>query len=312
MVNKKDRVIRRNKKPRPKKVQSKGILQWLFIVSVLIFLCVLIYIFLFSSFVSIHIVDVNGVYRVHKNDILDHVNKKLEGKRMWYIENNNYFFVDTNKIIEEIKQDQRIKSVVATKKFPDKITFDIVEYDVVPIWCNGSMNGTCFELDQNGCVVRDVDMNSPLIHDNQHFIVVDHGHTSIDNGQCVISDEKLRKIQFLGEELIYALNVGIKKPYIIDFRGSGEIKFDTDESWYVLVDLNHSTEEVLHIAGLFAKKIELPSRRADLEYVDLRFPEKMFYKMREGVEQEEENEDIKTNDGEGLDADSTEEEKDDK
>lgn len=289
MVTKKDRVIRRNKKERRKKVQRWSLLQWFFVSCVVVFISVIIYVFIFSPLVHITVIDIRGTTRVHTDDISDKVNQNLDGKKLQYIAKRNYFFVSGEEIIASIKEDQRIKNVSITKQFPNKIEIEIIEYDTVPIWCIGSVDGTCFELDTNGCAVRKVDMHSPLVYDNQHFIIVDHGHDSIEARQCVVSEEKLSKINFLGQELIYALNVGIKQPYTIDFRGSGEIKFDTDEGWYIFVDLSHDAKEVLHIANLFAKKIELPSSRSDLEYVDLRFPEKMFYKMKDGVEQEEQN-----------------------
>ncbi|MEN8252570.1 MAG: hypothetical protein ABFQ53_03255, partial [Patescibacteria group bacterium] len=54
-------------------------------------------------------------------------------------------------------------------------------------------------------------------------------------------------------------------------------------------------EEILNVAKLFTKKIDLPSSRYDLEYIDMRFPEKIFYKMKDGVEKISEDE---TEDGE--------------
>ncbi|PID52202.1 MAG: hypothetical protein CR972_02860 [Candidatus Moraniibacteriota bacterium] len=298
IAKKTDRIVRRRKKIPPKKLRKKiGWRRWFFIFSVVIFSVSLVYIFFCSELVRILTIKVNGVERVQEDDIELLVQDMLSGIKFACVKNDNYFFINKDQIIEKILEDQRIKNVVITRVFPNEISVNITEYDVVPIWCVSSVLGSCFELNGEGHTVRKIDVNSQLVQNNKHFIVVDHGHESVENNQRVISAEYLEKIQILGEELIYAFNVGIKQPYIIDFRGSGEVRFESDEGWYVLVDLSHELDEVLHVAQLFAKKVELPSVRSDLEYVDLRFPEKMFYKMRDGVEEslksEEEKEEKK-------------------
>lgn len=296
IAKKTDRVVRRRKSASTKKPrEKKNLRHWFFVFCVGVFFGVLVYVFLCSHLVSIDRVDVHGTKRVQSTDISRLVENMLSGTKFGCVKNNNYFLFDQDQIIEKIKEDQRIKSVEISRIFPKEISVHIVEYDIVPVWCVGSLFGSCFELDQLGCALRKIDINSQLVQENKHFIVVDHGHEMVSDDQCVISEGDLNKIQLLGEELVYSLNVEIKQPYIIDFRGSGEIKFESDEGWYILVDLDHDINEILHVARLFAKKVELPSVRSDLDYVDLRFPEKMFYKMRDGVEKEIEE------DGDGED-----------
>ena len=291
IAKKTDRVVRRRKKIPPKKTREKREYRRLFFFfCIFVFFCVLVYTFFCSGLVSVLQISVQGTQRVEADSVAKIVKEKIDGVKFLCVRNNNFFLINVDDIVAEIKKDQRIKSVEITKTFPDTISIDVVEYDVVPIWCVGSLLGSCFELNMDGCTLKGVDINSQLVQDNAHFIIVDHGHESVDDHQCVITAEKLQKIQLLGEEFIYTLNVGIKNPYIIDFRGSGEVKYETDEGWYILVDLDHNVDEVLHVAQLFSKKVDLPSMRSDLEYVDLRFPEKMFYKMKEGVEQEESDE----------------------
>lgn len=287
---KNDKIVRRRKGPavRPrKKGNQRTMREWFFVFMLVVFCGAVGHMLFCSSFVSLVSIDVRGTDRVEQSSVQSVVESMLEGQKFTCIKNNNYFFVRTRKIEDAIKNDQRIKSVYVTKKFPHTIKIDITEYDVVPLWCLHDVGGECFEL-EDGCVVRRVDMQSSLVTDNRHFIVVDRGHDSAEDGQCLIPSEDIAKIQFLGEELIYTLNVGIVQPYIISFRGSREVRFDTDEGWHLLIDLSHDTQEILTTAQLFMKKVELPTKRIDLEYVDLRFPEKIFYKMKESTEVSEE------------------------
>lgn len=287
---KKDKIVRKRVSQPHKEKTHKTLQQWIFVCSTIIFCGFVAYIFLCSSLVSINTIDVVGMQRVHSTDVVRAVENQLAGMKIGWIKNNNYFFLNNNDIVKKIREDQRIESVDVIKQFPNILHITIIEYDVVPVWCVGEQ---CFEL-RDGCVVERVDINAPLVHDNRHFVVVDHGHDSLENGQCIVASEDLDRIHFLGEELIYTLNIGIVQPYVINFRGAKEIRFDTDEGWYILADFGHDAQETLDVAELFIKKIDLPSSQSDLEYIDLRFPEKIFYKMKDGVEQiqeQSENED---------------------
>lgn len=288
MVKKKDKIVRKRVSRPRKEKDRKTLRQWTFFISVVFFIGLVGYIFFCSSLVSIAIIDVVGAKRVHTDDIVSAVERNISGSKVWCIKNNNYFFLHTDDILRTIHEDQRIKSVDVVKQFPDTLRIVITEYDVVPVWCVGSIDGACFEL-QDGCIVGEVDMNAPLIHDNRHFVIVDHGHDTLDDGQCVITPDNLDNIKFLGEELIYMLNIGIVQPYVINFLGTQEVRFDTDDGWYILADFGYDVHETLDVAALFMKKVELPSNRSDLEYIDLRFPEKIFYKMKDGVEKSEED-----------------------
>ncbi len=288
-AQKTDRIVRRTKKVSSKKPrQKRSLRQWFFLLCVAVFCGVLVFIFLCSDLVRIVHVHVEGVDRVSADAVSRVVQEQLSGMKFACVQNDNYFFINEKAIREKVSEDQRIQSIDIARTFPDTITLSITEYDTVPVWCIGSIHGTCFVLNTEGYTMQKTDVQSSRVQDNKHFIIVDHGHAVVEKNQRVISAEDLHKIQVLGEELIYAFTVGIVQPYVIDFRGSDEVRFETDEGWSILVDVGHDTDEILQVARLFTQKVELQSLRSDLAYVDLRFPEKMFYKMRDGVEKKDE------------------------
>jgi hypothetical protein len=291
----KDKVVRRKKvaqDKKPKKQRNEKPAwtwkKWLFVLAVIIFVGIVIYVFIFSPLVEVNDIQVNGVDNNKEERVVQVVQDSLEGKVVNGIMRDNYFFVNKNDIRNAVLEDKRIKEVNVTKKFPQTIIVDVVEYDVLPVWCLGSMQGNCFVV-EDGHIKESVTLDSDVIVQNNHFIVVDKGRDNVEIGEQVILPEYLENIEFLGEELKYTLSVGIKQPYITLSRGSNEVKFFTDEDWYVLIDISQNPDEILDVIKLFFAKVELPSRRIDLEYLDMRFPEKIFYKMKEGTEQTEEN-----------------------
>ncbi len=293
----KSKIIRRQKdvpKKRQKNADDRRTWkQWLFILAVILFIGGVFYIFICSTFVEVNKFDVQGANRVDEDEILDIINDVVSGNFIACLKKNNYFFIDKERIREQILQDKRIKDVIVQKEFPNTIHTSITEYGTVAVWCLGGIQGNCFVL-EDGIAVSAVKLNDDVVVQNKHFVIVDEVREEINIEDRIIASELLNKIEKLGEELIYVLNIVIEQPYIIESQGSHEIRFVTDEGWHVVVDLKQNADEILDIAKLFNKKVELPSHRSDLEYIDMRFPEKIFYKMKEGVEQVEEVDDENT------------------
>lgn len=278
---KQDKVVRsarmRNESTKPKRERNPK--RWFFIFSVIAFCAGVFYVFFCSHFVDVKQVEVRGTRRVESDIIRDSVHKLFEGQVFWCVRKNNYFFLSRKHITDKLREDQRIKNIQIEKKFPHTIIIDVEEYDIVPVWC---VQNVCYELN-DGCVAQQVDLSSARIQQNPHYIILDRGHDHVDIGQCVITKEDLHAINYLGKELIYAMNVGVTQPYMIDARGSREVRYATDESWDILISLSQDVQVTLASARLFTTKITLPIARKDLAYVDLRFPEKIFYKPKDGV-----------------------------
>lgn len=295
----KSKIVRRkNSSYKHKKKNTKNTRTWrqnFFVFVVIIFVGCVGYIFLCSNFLNIYQFDIRGINRVGENQIINVIERNIDGQIIACLKRRNYFFINKSEIIEDILEDSRLKTVSITKQFPDKMIVDIQEYDNVAIWCKDVAMESCFVL--NGEIAkRQITMEDPVVMDNEHFVIVDETHQDISTGDRVMAEEYLKKIEILGSELVYVLDVEIEQPFKVASRGSHEVRFMTDEGWYIIIDLSHELDEIFNIAKLFVKKVELPSRRSDLEYVDMRFSEKIFYKMNDGVEQAIKEEKTKEND----------------
>jgi len=261
--------------------------QRFFIFATLLFLGGVVYTLLCSTLLTVYEFDIQGIKRVDESKIVKIIEHNIDSDIMSYVHRDNYFFVNTGKIGESILEDNRIKNVYVTKEFPNKIIVEIEEYDSIAIWCTDMTMKTCFILDDD-TAVRQVMLEDAIVVKNKHFIIVNETYHELSAGDRVMAKKYLKKIEKLGSELVYVLNVEIEQPFTVASRGSNEVRFMTDEGWYIIVDLTHDLDEIFDIAKLFVKKVNLPSRRPNLEYVDMRFPEKIFYKMKDEIEQVEE------------------------
>jgi hypothetical protein len=298
----KSKIIRKNK---DKKIKKNKIVknpltwkQWLFVFFLSIFIMITLYIFLCSHFVRLQNINVIGTERLDSSQVLNMIENLLEGELFACIKKDNYFFVNEKKIIENILADKRVKSVEIEKKFPQTLNVNIIEYGTIAIWCSEKQQINCYILNENGVAIAPINMTDDIVLQNKYFVIVGEEQLETILNEEVIFSDDLKKIKILGEELVYVLDVVIKQPYFFASRGSHEVKLETDEGWYIILDVTQDAQEILNIAKLFVKNIELPSTRSDLEYIDIRFPEKIFYKMKDGVEQIEENEESDRENGE--------------
>ncbi len=280
------RLMRKNRQKNREEQKHQPNGRWVFFSVCILFITGVAYIFILSPLVDIENISVINTNRTDKSVITAHAGELLSGKKYSYIHNANYFFLDEEKIKKYLLSDQRIKDISIKKKFPHSIEISVTEYSLMSVWCVGDAMDNCYLL-EDGCVTRTVNLDDALIQANSYYIISDKGHDQLSMNQCVMSQEDLDRIVFLGQEFMYALNVGINKPYVIEARGSREVRFVTDESWQIVASVKQSPQETIEMARLFITKTQFPTSRADLEYIDLRFAEKIFYKLKDGVEVEE-------------------------
>lgn len=274
----KSKKIVRHVRQKEKVVGERPKMQWLFFLCTVVFLGSSLYIFFCSHVVDVETVHVMQTQRTDAREIERVVRESFSGDIFWCIRKNNFFFVDKKAIAERVSQDQRIRNVDVHTIFPQTMEIVITEYEEFPVWCV-EKSGTCHIL-RDGCNEQNIDQQSDLVKMNPHFTILDHAHEQLYENQCVISKDDLARISLLGKELIYAMDARIVEPYHVDLRGSREVKYVTDEGWYILVDVTQPTDEVIATAKLFMKQVIQMDQRTNIEYVDFRFSEKIFYKMK--------------------------------
>jgi hypothetical protein len=286
------KVVRRQSqkipRARKKNKEQKPLRRWIFVIGVGFFCGVVIYLGTCSPIISIKKIIITGTQRVDATRIEDDVRTLLSGQLFGCIRNDNFFFLSENRIRETIFNDPRVKNVQLKRIFPDTVSIDIVEYDHIIVWCTDVEQKNCFHV-SDGCAIASVALKDPVIMQNPHTKIVGDKYDDVAIGECFMSSADMDSLLYLGRELTYALDVGIVQPYISSTRGSREARYDTDEGWYILADLSYDVQDTIVAASLFKKRVSLPSFRSDLAYIDLRFPERIFYKMKDGVIIEDEN-----------------------
>lgn len=251
----------------------------------ILFLIIIIYTLFFSKLATIKEINVYNNQIIDSGSIVQKAESQMSAKNFLQVARNNFFLVSESYLQQIILENfPKIKSVEVKRVFPNQINISIVEHSLIPVVCIESREGECFILEDDGRIVEKADFNSAKLKENEIVVIIDKNKNDIvEFGKEFILEKKLNNIIFLGEELTYALNTKIQQPYIIPARGADEVKFNTSEGWYLQVDTADNPKVTLKVLDLFFKKgLKDDIRRYDLEYVDTRTNEKIFYKYKKG------------------------------
>lgn len=272
--------IMAKKTPAPKKsvAETRGSHRWIFVVAVMAFVSGTAYILLCTTMVEVTDVHVAGASRVDAPALETRIAASLEGVITGCITRRNFFFVRSRAIADLVREDPRVRDVRVTKIFPHRVVVEIDEYTLFPVWC--VQNGTVCHVLAQGCIGRTIDPASEVVQQNPFLIIHDVGHDTVAEGMCLIAPEDVERVAYVGRELVYALDTRIVQPYTVDFRGSREVTYTTDEGWTIVTDMARDVDATLATARLFMTTVMSAYNRSDLVSVDLRFPEKIFYKMK--------------------------------
>ncbi len=225
----------------------------------------LIWAFFWLPWFRISQINANGF--ASDGDIKSAVLPYLASLNAFGLPNNNFFLLRTSRL-ENILKEDAIGLANVRKTFPKTIHIDFPETEPWLIYC--SAGNDCYYVSEDGILSE----RSPhfSISPIPRIISIKNGVRLGDN---IISPEDallLRKIfQNLKKQNTYAASVS--------FIADGTLKITTSENWYLLISRNSNFGQIFaDLKLLFYHNIK--DSRPHLEYIDMRFDNKAFYKLK--------------------------------
>ncbi len=182
----------------------------------------------------------------------------------------NILFLSSGTVRKEFLQDGRLNSVVIDKQFPDSLNIQIAE--VKPIARLVITGGENYLLDQKVRLIPDSENNPklaglPTIYD-QTILPINQESFELT----------LSNVSALLETKIDIINSIISFPFIFIQKEAGVIKIvaQSNESWraFFIPDQNFN-QQINNLILVLQEKLQ---DRSKLEYIDLRFGNRVFYK----------------------------------
>lgn len=247
-----------------------------------------VYAVIFSPLLRIKSVTVDGLESLDSRSVIETASKIMD-RRYWDVFDGSNLILASDDKIEKALLDRfkKIESVETRKKFPDKLEISVKERGSILVFCDGS---ACSVIDRNGQAFAKADFQSNEL-DEQKLIVlrdlsrkdVPMAEVSIDTGLAgFLNEVKMR----LEKELDVETRQEWSTPTLI----SGDLRAETAEGWKIYFNYAIGVEkEIEMLKTVLANSLD-KARRADLEYIDLRLDNKVYYKLKSAPAEEEDNE----------------------
>lgn len=251
---------------RVKKSIFKSKVFWL----VILFLFIsssLFYFLIFSSYFQIKEVRISGNVEVKTEDIGSIVQEQIENKLLFF-NTKSLFLLSDKKLKENIeKKFIQIDRVDIKKSFAGIIDINIFERFALSFWCQEEK---CFAIDEKGIVFKQVSSTRRLVFRSEV------SNPDLSLGQVVISKSTYDTAFLISNSLLREF--GIKSKEFIISLDQKKLTLLTADDWKAIFDMTGDIkEQALNLILVLKEKID-ENKRNSLEYIDLRFGNKVYYK----------------------------------
>jgi len=239
------------------------------------------------NFLEIKKIEVAGAGKnVNQQEIESLASQQFEQKRFWLFSQKNVLFFNKKQLKASLAGSYLFSDIKIKKRIPGKIIIIIKEKDLSLVWMSGSEK---YYLDLEGVVVKQIDseqseaqqlkdgtsvIRAGIVNEN-YAIVYDQSNSSVSLGQSAIKPQLANFITELHNRLQSDANLE-SSYYSIASPFSDQIILTTVEGWQVYFRTTDTvSSQISRLITILQQRVDNRSR---LEYIDLRFQEKVFYK----------------------------------
>jgi|SRR3989338_7498505 len=257
--------VKKRKRSSPKKI----ILAVGVFFLIIFILAVIIYLLRLPA-LQIKKIEIDGNYAIEKLGIEDKINEYLTGSYFYFIPKKNYFLARPAAIEKTLLETfLRIGGATIQKKPFNGIAVEIRERELWAIYCSQK----CFFIDKSGFMYEEAFTNSGNL-----IRIVKTDNEKLGIGGYALTEETINIFTRL-EEKINLSGLGPVMEYNLSLKSPGEIKIKTGEGFYLELSLDDDFNRVFMILETVLNE-EIKEKRGNLDYIDLRFGQKVFYKYK--------------------------------
>ncbi|GEM_PF-1370664 len=271
VARRRSKIIERTPATNPRNSRLGKAQRLVYAVLAAIVVVIAIFILFFSGTFRAQKVVVVGTENISDDRIEEIIHETGEGKYWGFIPRDNVLVFNTKLAETELKDEiAQIRSVTIKRQMPDILKVYVEERDPVIIW---ETDGKKYYLDVDGVVSKDISGNPEL----ELPVIKD-----LSNKQAVAREQLVSEnfVSFM-TELVNTFNeeTGLEIAEILTPSPlSREIHVKTSEGWLIYFTSARTLSSQYEKLLLIINK-EIPEgERGNLEYIDLRIQDKIYYK----------------------------------
>ena len=248
-------------------------LTFLFLIPLFVFVSIVALFYI--PYFRIKKISIEGNSSIDSAKIMADISNYLTGKNFKIFPRDNFFIMPTKEIVDILlKEFPRLKTISLIKNFPNAVSIKVEERNNEALFCTQNKDEGCAFIDKDGFAFEPAPYFSAGVY--LTFFEEDSGSSASTWKRSfqVLSEEQFKKLidfkNLLTEENIKILQIIIKKEGIYGLQ--------TNEGWFIL--LNEKNDAQLTYQNLKTTLDQIKEKRKNLNYIDLRFGNKVFYKFR--------------------------------
>jgi len=214
-------------------------------------------------------VSITGNSFLSEQELLSQVNSVMDEKVFGLIPKDRiFFFLDAEVTANLFEKFGRLAKVKIEKKYPSFVSIEVQERMPIAVLCEKS-GKTCFFLDETGFIFE----KAPFFSAGVYLKFFDERQVELEEGRFLLPREIFGRLLVFKERL-----ENISKPLEIYLKGDGVYEIHTEAGWYLIIDEKDDWDAVYNNFVSFYGEIMKSRNKKDIDYIDLRFGNKVFYK----------------------------------
>ncbi|MFA6254533.1 MAG: FtsQ-type POTRA domain-containing protein [Patescibacteria group bacterium] len=259
---------------------------WLVLILFLVIFFISSYFLNNISQLQIKTVQIKGNEHISQQEIEGLVFKQAHERRLFFFSQNNLIFFSKRELKKKLNENYFLEQLKIHKKYPGTLIIEIKEEISSLIWSSG---GIQYYLDLKGVALRkattddliiepgagEMKLIRPQVSSGQYPLIYDQSNTPVTIGQPIITEILVNFIINLTEQVKQRAEF-ILAHYQIPDPSSTEITLVTNEGLKIYFRLTDPLDQQLET--LFSVLNTEVKDWHRLEYIDLRFGGKVFWK----------------------------------
>lgn len=246
-----------------------------------------------NSRLLIYYVEVTGNKITATSDIVDHVNTLLTGNYAYIIPKRNIYLYPRDLILRDLEKSfPRLKNISITRSSNTSLQVSVEEIKGKALWCGldaatADMTASCYFTNENGKIVAPAPSYSGNIYPRFFGSALPLGTTDDPIGHTFVADVTFQNLVAF-REAVMALGFPVLAIRILP-KGEDQFILDIGPGKTAIVrflhDDNYQTLAGNLSVALAKKELadDVKKNRSLLQYFDLRFPNKVYYKFGEST-----------------------------
>ncbi len=236
---------------------------------------------------QVHTIEITGLTVLKEEDVRGKIFDALAGEYLFLIPRGAIILARSETIERALKKEfPRIETVNVNKHYPDSLTANIKERELWGIFCNGletegapttpqEVTPACVYIDKTGFAYESApDSTGTLI------VKIRSDAPAVAVGSQAVENGLMEKMSFLAKETERVAGTKVIELELFS-KIPREIRLVTADGFKLYMNREDDFENVFRVLKTVMDE-EIKEKRPRLDYIDLRFGNKVFYKLQRG------------------------------